>query len=58
LQADRRRSSRPGCSRHFHSAFPIGIYAVVCAVISICSALLLPDQTNKDISHEVHYGNA
>jgi hypothetical protein len=22
------------------------------------SALLLPDKTNKDIAHEVHYGNA
>jgi hypothetical protein len=42
----------------FHSALPIGIYAVACAVISICSALLLPDQTNKDIAHEVNYGNA
>jgi hypothetical protein len=27
-------------------------------VISICAALLLPDQTNKEISHEVNYGNA
>jgi MFS family permease len=42
----------------YHSSFPIGIYAVVCAAISICSALLLPDRTNKDIAHEVDYGNA
>src|SRR5580693_611338 len=36
----------------WHSSFPIGIYVTICAVISICSALLLPDQTNKDISAE------
>ena len=41
----------------YHSSFPIGIYACVCAAISICSALMLPDQTNKDIAHEVNYGN-
>jgi MFS family permease len=41
----------------FHSAIPIGIYVSVCAVISICAALLLPDKTNKDIAHEVNYGN-
>jgi MFS family permease len=40
------------------SAIPIGIYVAVCAAISICASLLLPDQTNKEISHEVHYGNA
>jgi metabolite-proton symporter len=42
----------------YHSAFPIGLYVCVCAAISICAALLLPDQTNKDIAHEAHYGNA
>src|ERR1700726_3194142 len=42
----------------YHSAFPIGLYVCVCAAISICAALLLPDQTNKDIAHEVNYGNA
>jgi MFS family permease len=42
----------------YQSTIPIGIYACVCAAISICSALLLPDQTNKDIALEVHYGNA
>src|SRR5260370_38623963 len=39
----------------YHSALPIGLYVCVCAAISICAALLLPDQTNKDIAHEVHY---
>ena len=42
----------------YHSSFAIALYVCVCAAISICSALLLPDQTNKDIAHEVNYGNA
>jgi MFS family permease len=42
----------------YHSSFPIALYACVCAAISICSALLLPDRTNRDIAHEVNYGNA
>src|SRR5499433_1864198 len=42
----------------YHSALPIALYVCVCAAISICAALLLPDQTNKDIAHEVHYSNA
>jgi MFS family permease len=42
----------------YKSSFPIFLYVSVCAAISICAALLLPDQTNKDISHEVNYGNA
>jgi MFS family permease len=42
----------------YKSAVPIGIYVCVCAAISICAALLLPDQTNKEISHEVNYENA
>ena len=42
----------------YHSSFPISLYVCVCAAISICAALLLPDQTNKDIGHEAHYGNA
>jgi MFS family permease len=42
----------------YHSSFPISLYVCVCAAISICAALLLPDQTNKDIAHEAHYGNA
>jgi MFS family permease len=42
----------------YNSTFPIFIYACICAAISICACLLLPDQTNKDISHETHYGEA
>jgi MFS family permease len=42
----------------YHSSLPIALYVCVCAAISICAALLLPDQTNKDIAHEVHYGDA
>src|SRR6516162_2390487 len=42
----------------YQSTIPIALYVCVCAAISICAALLLPDQTNKDIAHEVHYGNA
>lgn len=42
----------------YQSSFPIALYACVCAAISICAALALPDQTNKDIAHEVNYGNA
>jgi MFS family permease len=41
----------------YHSTFPIGIYVVICAVISIASALLLPDYTNRDIAKEAQYGN-
>jgi MFS family permease len=36
----------------YHSTFPIGIYVVICAVISIGATLMLPDYTNKDISEE------
>ena len=39
----------------FNSTFPIGIYVVVCAIISITATALLPDYTNKDISSEEHY---
>src|ERR1700719_3245196 len=42
----------------YNSSFPISLYVCVCAAISICAALLLLDQTNKDIAHEAHYGNA
>jgi MFS family permease len=41
----------------YHSSLPIALYACVCAAISICAALMLPDQANKDIGHEVNYGN-
>jgi MFS family permease len=41
----------------YHSTIPIGIYVVICAMISIVSTLLLPDYTNKEISMEAAYGN-
>ena len=39
----------------YHSTFPIGIYVVICAVISIAATLMLPDYTNKEISTEAGY---
>src|ERR1700739_2621738 len=39
----------------YHSTFPIGIYVVVCAVISIGATLMLADYTNKEISTEAEY---
>jgi len=36
----------------YNSTVPIGIYVVVCAVISIAATAMLPDYTNKDISEE------
>jgi hypothetical protein len=36
----------------YSSTTPIGIYVVVCAVISIAATAMLPDYTNKDISEE------
>jgi MFS family permease len=39
----------------YHSTFPIGIYVVICAVISIVSTLMLPDYTNKEISTDAGY---
>jgi MFS family permease len=39
----------------YHSTFPIGMYVVVCAVISIGATLMLPDYTNKEISTEAQY---
>jgi MFS family permease len=41
----------------YHSTVPIGIYVVICAVISVVCAALLTDYTNKDTSLEVRYGN-
>ncbi|MBV9426795.1 MAG: MHS family MFS transporter [Bradyrhizobiaceae bacterium] len=41
----------------YNSTVPIGIYIAICAVISIVSALLLRDYTNKDIALEHQYGN-
>ncbi len=34
----------------YNSTIPIGLYVVVCAIISIAATLMLPDYTNKDIS--------
>src|SRR5439155_462445 len=34
---------------------PIGIYVVICAIISIVATLMLPDYTNKEISTEAEY---
>jgi MFS family permease len=42
----------------YHSTFPIGIYVVICAVISIAATLMLPDYTNKEISTEAIYEGA
>jgi len=39
----------------FNSTFPIGIYVVICAIISLTATALLPDYTKKDISTEAHY---
>jgi MFS family permease len=39
----------------YNSTVPIGIYVVICAVISIIATMMLPDYTNKDISTEAHY---
>jgi MFS family permease len=39
----------------YHSTFPIGIYVVICAVISIGATLMLPDYTHRDISTEAGY---
>src|SRR5215469_5771069 len=39
----------------YNSTFPIGIYVVVCAIISIGATLMLPDYTNKEISTEAGY---
>src|SRR5580700_2171507 len=39
----------------YNSTFPIGIYVVICAVISIGATLMLPDYTNKEISTEAGY---
>jgi len=42
----------------YHSSLPISLYICICAAISICAALLLPDRTNEDVAHEVDYGHA
>jgi MFS family permease len=42
----------------YNSTVPIGIYVVICAVISIAATLMLPDYTNKEISTEAEYQGA
>jgi MFS family permease len=42
----------------YPSSLPISLYICICAAISICAALLLPDRTNEDVAHEVDYGHA
>jgi MFS family permease len=39
----------------YNSTIPIGIYVVICAIISIVATLMLPDYTNKEISTEEEY---
>src|SRR5437588_8745878 len=39
----------------YNSTVPIGIYVVICAIISIIATLMLPDYTNKEISTEAEY---
>jgi hypothetical protein len=38
----------------FSSMFPMGIYVVICAIISIIAMALLPGYTNKGISTKAH----
>jgi len=42
----------------YHSTLPIGLYVVVCAVISIGATFCLPDYTNREISTEAQYEGA
>jgi hypothetical protein len=42
----------------YHSTIPIGLYVVVCAVISIGATFCLPDYTNREISSEAEYQGA
>jgi hypothetical protein len=41
----------------YNSTFPIGLYVVACAVVSITATLMLRDNTNREISHEAQYDN-
>ena len=36
----------------FRSGYAIALYILVCALISLAAAALLPDYTNRDISEE------
>jgi MFS family permease len=37
---------------HYKSGWPIAVYILICALISLASTALLPDYTNRDISEE------
>jgi MFS family permease len=37
------------------SGYSVAIYILVCAVVSICATVMLPDYTNRDISREEVY---
>jgi len=36
----------------FKSGYAVALYTLVCALISLASAAMLPDYTNRDISQE------
>ena len=42
----------------YHSGYAIAVYIAVCAVLSLVSAAMLGDYTNKDISQEHHLAHA
>jgi metabolite-proton symporter len=42
----------------YHSGYAIAVYIAVCAVLSLISAAMLGDYTNKDISQEHHLARA
>jgi MFS family permease len=42
----------------YHSGYAIAVYIGVCAVVSLVSAAMLGDYTNKDISQEHHVAHA
>ncbi len=42
----------------YHATWPIGVYIVICSAIAIVCTMMLPDYTNKEIGHEVHYSKA
>jgi hypothetical protein len=38
----------------YHSVWPIAIYILICALISLASAAMMPDFTGRDISAEAY----
>jgi MFS family permease len=42
----------------WHATWPIGVYIAICAAIAIVCTMMLPDYTNKEIGHEMHYEKA